>query len=64
MFGGKTVNDVILSDFWVLDLITMEWFFVDYKNTTNNYPKPKFLPIYSNSKKQQSYHQNTTFLQI
>jgi len=22
----------------------MEWFFVDYKNSTNNVPKPKFLP--------------------
>jgi len=44
MFGGKTENEVILNDFWVLDLSTMEWFTINYESTTNSLPKAKFLP--------------------
>lgn len=42
VFGGKTYNDELLNDIWVMDLEKMKWVEIEYASTIN-IPLPKFL---------------------
>jgi len=42
VFGGKTQDNKILNDIWVLNLDTLKWMEIEYQST-KNIPPPKFL---------------------
>jgi hypothetical protein len=43
MFGGKNSKDILLNDLWVFRINESEWYFIDYKNSSN-VPSHRFSP--------------------